>query len=100
LAEQLAQPAEFNTHDLSLAYMEERGPATVDELLVYLWQVTHKVTSREYMYHVLKRLRDRGLIERVELESETVVRHMLTTAGEKHIEAKGIGYVKPEVPSE
>jgi len=98
LAEQLVGRTEHNTHDLTMAYMNERGPATIDELLVYLYRVTGKVTSRDYMYQVLKRLRDRNLIARIELESEVVVRHMLTIEGDRHVRDKDIIFV-PTQPS-
>lgn len=93
LAKELSNPPEHNMHELALAYMEEMGPATIDELLVYFYNVTGKATSRAYLYNLLKRLRDRKLIERVELESEVVVRHMLTAKGERQVKVKGIVFI-------
>ena len=81
-----------DAHTLTLVYINERGPATVDELLVYMWKLTGEVKSRDYVYHVLMRLRKRGHLERIELESEVVVRHLLTEAGEKFITDEGLEY--------
>jgi len=85
-----------DTHTLCLVYVNECGPATVDELLVYVWKITGKVASRDYIYHVLHRLRTRKHLERVELEGETVVRHMLTPLGELYLEVEGLEYFKVE----
>ena len=101
LREQLSGQKEKNDiHSMCLGYMDERGPATVDELIVYLHSVRGEVTSRDYMYHVLSRLRRRGHIERLELETERMLRHMLTTDGEAYIKARGIRYVSPHKETE
>lgn len=53
----------YTKHELVLAYINRNKEVTVDELLVYLWAMTGKVTRRSYMHMVLKRLRDRNEIE-------------------------------------
>jgi len=83
-------------HSLALVYCDHCGPATVDELLVYIWNVTGEAKTRDYLYHVLKRLRDRGYLERVELESEVVIRHMLTPDGEHYLSTHKLQYIKPK----
>lgn len=85
-----------DAHTLVIVYIEHTGPATVDELLVYIWRITGEVKSRDYLYHVLNRLRNRQVIERVELESESVVRHMLTPEGEVFVENNELEYFVPE----
>jgi len=85
-----------DAHTLTLVYIEHNGPATVDEILVYIWRLTGDVKSRDYIYHILQRLRDRKVLERIELESETVVRHMLTPTGEAFVKENDLKYFTPE----
>lgn len=89
-----------DAHALCLAYCDQFGPATVDELLLYIWKITGTVKSRDYMYHMLKRLRDRGHLERLELESEKIIRHILTPDGEQFVSHNEIKYHMPEAEDE
>lgn len=82
-----------DAHTLALVYIDECGPSTIDELLVYIWKLTGKVKSRDYMHHVMLRLRNRGHIERMDLE-EPVLRHMLTLEGERYVKDEGLTYFK------
>ena len=88
-------PRKPTAHSLVLVYCDNCGPATVDELLVYIWNVTREVKTRDYMYHVLKRLRDRGFLERIELDNEVVIRHALTAEGEDYLATHKLKFIEP-----
>lgn len=52
----------YNAHDYVLCYIAEHDGSTSNDLLIYLWATMGKITSRNYLYHMLGRLRRRGLI--------------------------------------
>lgn len=71
----------YNTHDLALSYIANNDGVTANDLLIYLWAMTKKVTSRNYLYHVLRRLRNRGLIETTNRSIPLRAKHICTPKG-------------------
>jgi len=52
----------YTAKDLVLTYIAQKGEANANDLLIYLWSVTGKVTKRPYLYHILTSLRQGGFI--------------------------------------
>jgi len=64
LSGQLKEDRKYTVHDHALAKINASPDgATANELLVYLFFANdNKLTKRGYLYHVLSRLRKKGLI--------------------------------------
>lgn len=73
----------YNAHDLVLCYVCRNNGATANDLLVYLWAVTGKVTTRGYLYHILSRLRRRGHIVTKDMSAPMKANHWPTSRGAK-----------------
>lgn len=103
LKEQMKEPqVRDDAHALVLAYINHDGTATVTELIEYIWRVTGKVKTRGYMHRVLMRLRNRELIERLKLDDEPFLRHVMTDKGVTYVKNdRLIQYLEPkENPNE
>lgn len=73
----------YSKHDLVLCYIAHNKEVTADELLVYLWAQTGKVTLRSYLHTVLKRLRDKKVIDSQQFAKGKSSTYTITPSGEK-----------------
>ncbi len=72
----------YTSHDLVLSYVAAHpGGSTANDLLVYLWESTSKVTTRGYLYHILSRLRKAGVVLTRNPRSPVDAMHYATLQG-------------------
>ena len=74
----------YNAHDLVLAYVNNHDGSRTNELLVYLYEMQGKVTSRAYLYRIMTRLRAQGLIETRNPRWPVKATHYTTPLGRKN----------------
>jgi DNA-binding PadR family transcriptional regulator len=78
--------------DLCLAFIAHHGEATLDDLLIYIYEIRNKITSRGYMYQMMHRLRRDELVRPVEKAGPHTVVYKLTVKGEE----LALPYLQPE----
>ena len=83
LGGQVREGKPYNAHELVLTYINNHNGSKTNELLVYLWKMQEKVTSRPYLYHILCRLRAQGLIETTNMSVPNKATHFATESGRK-----------------
>ena len=83
LGGQVRKARPYNGHDLVLSYIAAHDGATANDLLIYLFKAAEKVTTRGYLYHITRRLRERGQIETRDSSIPHKAKHYITEAGRK-----------------
>ena len=73
----------YTTHDYVLSYIAEHDGCKANDLLVYLYAVSGKATSRGYLYHVIIRLRKRNWISTKHRQVPGKATHFITFTGIK-----------------
>ena len=73
----------YTTHDYVLSYVGSKDGSKSNDMLAYLYAVSGKVTTRGYLYHVIIRLRKRGLITTKNRQVPGKATHFITFAGMK-----------------
>ena len=72
----------YTLHDLVLSYIAAHPDgANANDLLVYLWESTGKVTVRAYVYQTIFRLRKRGVITTKNSGVPNKARNYITARG-------------------
>ena len=72
----------YTATDLVLTYIANQPDGVLtNDLLVYLWEQTGKVTSRAYLYHILVTLRKRGQIYTQDMSAPGKARSFIDEAG-------------------
>ena len=81
--DQYRDPArKYTAQDLVLAYIAATPDGVLtNDLLVYLWEMTGKVTSRAYLYHILVTLRKRNHIYTQDMSSPGKARSFIEGEG-------------------
>ena len=73
-----------NVHDVVLSYIAHHDGSSSIDLLTYTWAIQgDQITSRNYLYHVLRRLRKRDLIHTMNRQQPNKARHFITIKGLK-----------------
>ena len=85
-------PDGYTMRELALSFIGEYGHATVDDLMIYIFQMRNRVTSRGYVYQMVHRLRQQGLLQTMEQATPHNVVYKLTEAGEE----VAMAYTAPE----
>ncbi len=73
----------YTLRDLAIAYINHHGTASLDDLLIYIYKVRNKISSRGYMYQLVHRLRKEGLVQSIEKKAPHNIVYRLTPDGEK-----------------
>ena len=72
----------YTATDLVLSYIASTPDGVLtNDLLLYLWEQTGKVTSRAYLYHILVILRKRGFIYTQDMSKPGKARSFIEGAG-------------------
>lgn len=82
----------YTMRDLALAYIAHHGFAPLDDIMVYIFRIRGKITSRGYMYQMMHRLRGDGLVQPAEKATPHNVVYRLTEAGED----EALPYLMPD----
>lgn len=85
-------PDKYTIKDLVLCFLGQYGKATIDDLLIYVFQTRNRVTSRGYMYQLVHRLRHEGWLQPAEKSAPHSTVYVLTADGKDEAPA----YVSPE----
>lgn len=82
----------YTMRDLAMCYISHHGHASLDEIMVYIFAIRNRITSRGYMYQLIHRLRSDGLVQSAEKATPHNVVYRLTPAGEE----KALPYLMPD----
>ncbi len=81
LGGQVREGKPYSARELVLAYITNHDGSRTNELLVYLYQMQEKVTSRAYLYQIISKLRKQDLVETTNPQSPINATHYATVSG-------------------